>query len=429
MSATICLNMIVRDESQIIVSTLQNIITHIPISYWVICDTGSIDNTPTIIQEFFDSQNIPGELHQHEWKDFAHNRTLALNAAYDKTDYLLVFDADDTLVGYPQVPKKIEMDAYEMTFRMGTLCWNRVAVMNNRKKWKYVGVVHETPICDESSGPVGKLKGDFYCKAACSGSRSRDSNKYAKDAAILAKAYNDPDNETWLRNRYAFYCAQSYRDAGMKTQALEWYKTRIELGGWNQEQYVSHLHAGKLLMDAGFETDAIECWITACKYNLPRYETLAEVAQYYKNSGLLLLQKAIYDQIDITKICIDPSQLFLNETLHKYYLFCEMLLCYLEHKEFAIANTIIEILLPQWDNIGKEWQNPTLQNIYYTSCNYNLSNKCQQLALNCTEKVGSDFSPELLSQIKAHFNSLLKKQSMTRSRVIDGVMANIYSLS
>ena len=37
---TICLNMIVKNESHIIESTLVNILENIKIDYWVISDTG-----------------------------------------------------------------------------------------------------------------------------------------------------------------------------------------------------------------------------------------------------------------------------------------------------------------------------------------------------------------------------------------------------
>jgi len=49
---TICLNMIVKDEGHIIEKTLQNICNNIDITYWVISDTGSTDNTKEIIQRF-----------------------------------------------------------------------------------------------------------------------------------------------------------------------------------------------------------------------------------------------------------------------------------------------------------------------------------------------------------------------------------------
>ena len=47
---TICLNMIVKNESHIIEKTLENICNKIKISYWVISDTGSTDNTVELIK-------------------------------------------------------------------------------------------------------------------------------------------------------------------------------------------------------------------------------------------------------------------------------------------------------------------------------------------------------------------------------------------
>ena len=96
---TLCLNMIVKDESHIIESTLQNLLKYISFDYWVICDTGSTDTTPDIIRSFFASRNIPGELVFHTWKDFGYNRTLALEVAFMKTDYVFVFQVLDSFYG------------------------------------------------------------------------------------------------------------------------------------------------------------------------------------------------------------------------------------------------------------------------------------------------------------------------------------------
>jgi len=38
--SSVCLNMIVKNESHIIETTLINITKHIKFDYWVICDTG-----------------------------------------------------------------------------------------------------------------------------------------------------------------------------------------------------------------------------------------------------------------------------------------------------------------------------------------------------------------------------------------------------
>jgi len=67
---TICLNMIVKNEGLVIekwpglVETL--------IDYWVIVDTGSTDGTQKVIKNFL--KDVPGELHERPWINFAHNR-------------------------------------------------------------------------------------------------------------------------------------------------------------------------------------------------------------------------------------------------------------------------------------------------------------------------------------------------------------------
>ena len=114
--ATICLNMIVKDESHIIKGTLEMLCNKINFDYWVICDTGSTDDTPKIITDFFKQKKIKGELHNEKWVNFAHNRTSALEKAYKKTDLLLVFDADDELHGNFNFPQEVSFDEYNMKF-------------------------------------------------------------------------------------------------------------------------------------------------------------------------------------------------------------------------------------------------------------------------------------------------------------------------
>ena len=45
---SICLNMIVKNESHIIIETLKNLCSYIDFGYWVISDTGSTDNVGNV---------------------------------------------------------------------------------------------------------------------------------------------------------------------------------------------------------------------------------------------------------------------------------------------------------------------------------------------------------------------------------------------
>ena len=74
----IVLNMIVKNEEGVIercLNSLLNIIDAV-----VICDTGSTDNTIETIEKWKETNNIKGLVLQHEWKNFEHNRNLALDA-------------------------------------------------------------------------------------------------------------------------------------------------------------------------------------------------------------------------------------------------------------------------------------------------------------------------------------------------------------
>ena len=159
--ATICLNMIVKNESHIIKKTLTNIVKYVRLDYWVICDTGSTDKTISIITDFFNELNIPGEIHNHEWKDFAHNRNRSLELAYGKSDYLFIFDADDEIHGSFKIPTSLTKDSYMVMFG-GGYSYKRTALINNHKKWKYFGVLHEVIVGQEEMTEADVITGDYY---------------------------------------------------------------------------------------------------------------------------------------------------------------------------------------------------------------------------------------------------------------------------
>ena len=92
-------------------------------------------------QEWFEKRNIPGEIFHDEWKDFGYNRTKALEHAYNKTDFLFIFDADDLIHGTIPFPEILDKEEYAMNFDGSA--YSRRILISNRRKWKYVGVLHE----------------------------------------------------------------------------------------------------------------------------------------------------------------------------------------------------------------------------------------------------------------------------------------------
>ena len=247
--STICLNMIVKNESHIIRGTLEMLCSKIRFDYWVICDTGSTDSTREIIREFFSEKHIQGELHCDEWVNFAHNRTKALEYAYNKTDLLLVFDADDELHGTIRIPEIVSRDEYQLKFGMpkSGMSYVRTLLINNRKRFKYFSVLHEFISCQEPSLNEQNrsciLEGDYYVVSGRSGSRNLDPDKYLKDANILASAHAEAlAKGDDLYKRYSFYCANSFRDCGKYEDAIRWYKITLSQDNWAQEKYLSCLY-------------------------------------------------------------------------------------------------------------------------------------------------------------------------------------------
>ncbi|WP_129582374.1 glycosyltransferase, partial [Rodentibacter caecimuris] len=212
---TICLNMIVKNEAIIIRETLENILTYVPLDYYVISDTGSDDNTVEIIEHFFAEKGISGEIHHDQWVNFAHNRNLALQHAEGKTDYVLIFDADDRFSGEFVFPDTLIYDRY--TLRMtndmsGTNVYFRPLMFINDGSFYWRGVLHEFVEQRKKTIVEYPIKGDYYVISGRFGARSRNPQKYFQDAQVLEKAFYAPEDED-LKNRYAFYTAQSYRDA------------------------------------------------------------------------------------------------------------------------------------------------------------------------------------------------------------------------
>ncbi|HEX3860628.1 MAG TPA: glycosyltransferase family 25 protein [Stellaceae bacterium] len=284
---TIGLCMIVKNESHVILRCLDSV--RPLIDYVLVEDTGSTDGTQQIIRDWLARENLPGDVFDAPWQDFAHNRTLALARLRERPeiDYALIMDADDVLVledGFDAAAFKAGLDAdyYNVSLRSGDIKHHRASLCSNRRDFQYRGVLHEYLAAPEGS-VVGWAAG-LHIFERREGARSQDPDKYRKDAECLALAL-ESEQDPLLRSRYTFYMAQSWRDCGEHEKALAAYLSRAELGFWDEEIFVSLYNAAQLKERLGHSGhEIIAMYLHAYEACARRAEALHGAARYCRNT-------------------------------------------------------------------------------------------------------------------------------------------------
>lgn len=308
----ICLNMIVKDEAHCITETLRCMAKYI--NYYVIADTGSTDNTKEVIKNFFDANQIPGEIHDCVWKNFGYNRTEALKLCKGKSQYIWVMDADDLVVGNFEFPD-LTLDAYNLTFGLG-FTYERTQIFKNSMDydWMYVGVVHEYPKASVEGLKYGHIVGDYYIDSRRLGARNKVGDKYLRDAALLeADLKINPDNE-----RSVFYLAQSYFDSGDTERGIEWYRKRIAMGRWQEEVYYSYLRIARGYVMLGKPWEECEQAYLDCYKSMEiRAEALFELMEHY-NSEQNWKMAYKYGKMAMAIPYPESMKLFVDKEVYDY---------------------------------------------------------------------------------------------------------------
>lgn len=363
MNKTICLNMIVKNESHIIEETLKLLIEKIKIDYYVICDTGSNDNTVELIETFFNKWNIQGKIHFHTWKDFGHNRSLALTCAKDICDYLLIFDSDDYIVGDINL-NKLTHDGYLLKFGNNTAFYQRKILVKSCFPWKFNGVLHECIGCDVPTNEV-VLEGNYYIVSGKTSSRNKNPTKYLDDAKILEKAFvNSLETNDGLFSRYSYYCANSYFDAGKKDQAIKWYKKTLTLNGWFEEKYNSCLALHQLIDDES----RFYFLVKSFTYNPTRIEGIYELVKYYTCEqqyniawNYYTLIKKYFETEYYPSNGDLSSRLFVKTMDYSFFLPYYMIIVCSYIKEYTTGVLMLKIILKHKGYSGKWW----VDNLFY----------------------------------------------------------------
>jgi glycosyltransferase involved in cell wall biosynthesis len=264
-SMTIGLAMIVRNEA----STLPRLAASLrgQINYWTIVDTGSTDNTMEVAREVFDG--VPGQILQEEWRGFGPARNVAHQAAVPHTDWVLWIDADESLGG--TLDTSHPGNCIEAQQHFGNLrYW--LPRLTRDPGWEWKGRCHEYLSCPI---PLRVQSERFwFIHHADGGSRG---NKYWRDLALLQADWDDEPNA-----RTAFYLARTYQDGGQYRKAVDWYRLRLTMRGWNEETFLTQYCLGKCLLALDAYDEGCGALWASWGLKPHRAEPLVALSEHYR---------------------------------------------------------------------------------------------------------------------------------------------------
>jgi glycosyltransferase involved in cell wall biosynthesis len=271
--SSICLCMIVRDEAAVIQRCLDSV--HGLIDTWVICDTGSTDNTRQLIQAAL--HDLPGELHERPWVDFGHNRSELMALAAGKADYLLLVDADMTVSFERSRLGSLGADSY-MLRHQGDPEYRVKRLVRGDRRWWFVGPTHEfiTTEGDDEEHDLDAIVIHHH------GDGGTQSEKFERDLRLLSAEHERNPKDP----RTAFYLAQTLRDVGRIEEAIDVYRRRANMDGWDEETFYAMYQVGVLSARAGLHDQAVTALLGAWNHRPHRIEPLYELAWMFRERAV-----------------------------------------------------------------------------------------------------------------------------------------------
>lgn len=248
------LSQICKNEEHCILSCLNSGVKDI-YDMIVYVDTGSTDNTKSIILKWGEDNNIPAFVFDRPFDSFCNSRNYAMEMAKKMIDekgwrredtWTGWIDCDETLIVDKSFDKqKLNMDLYMINTTINGMIYTRNTFIRASKPGRFYGPVHEYIVCDEQNISSGLMEGLLVDVKMIGSSWQGDvSKKYLEHAYALEKYINYEDRNS----RWVFYTAQSYHDSSNTPikedneerlrRALKYYQERVNtLIGYEEERF------------------------------------------------------------------------------------------------------------------------------------------------------------------------------------------------
>ena len=273
--ARLCLNMIVKNEAEIITRCLESVLPWI--DAYVICDTGSEDGTPDMIRGLL--EGIPGYVYTITFESFGQARNEALKLAQTSRfdfSHVLLTDADMELVVEDEdFRSKIVRPSYWIVQKSGGLAYDNTRIIGKHCAGEYKKRTHEFL----QTFPPVRLEGCYFVDHADGKNRT---DKYVRDEKLLLLDLEDsPDDPRTL-----FYLAETYRFWGKTELARKYYLQRSKVhGAFEEEAWYAAWRAAEMAKDLGDEPAFVHEILNAFQRRPSRVEPLRMLSQYWRERG------------------------------------------------------------------------------------------------------------------------------------------------
>ena len=327
---TIGVTMIVKNESAILKRCLESVLNCIPkLDGVVICDTGSTDNTIEVAQKFGVDKDIPVYIYKHKWKNFGHNRTLSLNVARDKFDWMFLIDADMELK-LSNSSKKFyvseledNIEFYLIEQKQESTAYYNVRIIRSDFDCFCFQPTHEYFRPRKGEAKTKRLDSLWFDDHEDGGAKE---DKFKRDIRLLDNFLKEYKGDPIHLLRTHFYLAQSYCAIDQFEKAMVHYAIRAESESnvdiHPEEKYMARVQYAHCLRQLDRYDEALLAFLKA--YNL----------RPFRNSAIcMLVQMLISSEYTWHGSAFDlafraylnnypeKDNLFVNRQFHSWYPF------------------------------------------------------------------------------------------------------------
>ncbi len=274
----ICLVMNVHNDESVIERCLESVKEIVDCVS--VCDTGSTDDSISLIKQFMQRSDIPGKIYRHHaafaTKD-AHKTIKDLGFSLSHT-YLLYLDPDMAWLPQSSFSRQaLKVDAYLILAKSSTpshYSYNPRLVRASNISNNF------DPLFDsfQESSHCVKL---HTVSIESIGDASYNAEKLEREIEKFSQAVEEGSES----ERTLFYLAQCYVGVKNYSEAIKWYKARIEKKGDREQIWFSKYMLGECYEELKEWSDALNWYLEAYQLDSSRAEPLRKIATYYRLMG------------------------------------------------------------------------------------------------------------------------------------------------